>query len=39
VLENARGLLDQRAAVFRPGVQDLFEAALADDRVGIPPEA
>ena len=35
VLEDAGGLFDERAAVFGAGVQDLVEAALADDRVRV----
>ena len=33
VLEHASGLLDERAAVLRLGLQDGVQAALADDRM------
>ena len=39
VLEDAGGLLDERAAVLGARVQDLVEAALADDRVRVAAEA
>ncbi len=39
VLEDARRLFDERAAVLGPRVQDLVEAALADDRVRVAAQA
>ena len=39
VLENARGLLDDRAAAFGTGVQDAVELALADDHVHLAADA
>ena len=39
VLEDAGGLLDERAAVFGARVQDLVETALADDRVRVAAQA
>ena len=39
VLEDAGGLLDERAAVLGARVQDLVETALADDRVRVAAEA
>ncbi|GAB3955650.1 hypothetical protein GCM10027614_65590 [Micromonospora vulcania] len=39
VLEDARGLLDERPAVLRLGVQHAVEPALADDDVHLPADA
>ena len=39
VLEDARGLLDEAAAVLRRGVQDRVELPLPDDDVHLAPDA
>ena len=38
VLEDSRGLFDERAPILRPRVQDLVEPALADDRMRVTSE-
>ena len=39
VLEDARSLLDKRAALFRPGFKNLSQLALADDNMHFAADA